>query len=201
MDKLEEIFDRQRNYLRSLKDIYQSNGVMLHAIDPPWNLNGREEQEEFRLLAWRYTEELIEAAAEADPQKYVTEMADALHFLVEIAIYAGITPGDIYQGPEYDWQSLWDECQRALYPGCRRGYGDLCNIAIQCIGTAMCLLKQRSWRTDHRPTDQGLFRYAYNEAFYAFIMECVTRGITAQALYDAFFAKAKINDQRTSEQK
>lgn len=200
MDKLEEIFQRQQTYLASLKTIYFLNGYELHAKNPPWDLNGRNEQEEFRLLAWRYTEELVEACAEADPQKYITEMADALHFLVEIAIYAGITPADIYQVPEYNWERLWADSRRSLFEGCRFGYGDLCKVAIQKLGECICLLKQRPWRTDNRPTDAGKFRARYNLAFYAFIMECIARGISGQALYDSFFAKAKVNDQRTREQ-
>lgn len=201
MDPLELIFIRQREYLRTLRTIYFLNGYELHAHEPPWNLNGRDEQEEFRLLAWRYTEELIEASLEAHPQKYITEMADALHFLVEIALCAGITVKDIYQGEKYSWDQLFAEAQRAQFPGCRKAYGDLCNLAIEHMGAAMCLLKQRPWRTDDRRTDPDLFRIKYRIAFLAFVTECVARGISGQALFDAYFAKAKVNDQRTSEQR
>jgi len=202
MDKLVEIFDRQRKYLESLRTIYYLNGYELHAHAPPWDLQGRDEQEEFRLLAWRFTEELIEAAAEADPQKYITELADALHFLIEIALYAGITVKDVYDGGEgWSWEELFAEAQRAQFHGARKGYGDLCNLSIEHLGNAMCLLKQRPWRTDDRRTDPEAFRTRYRVAFLAFITDCVARGVGAQALYDAFFAKAKVNDQRTREQK
>lgn len=200
MDRLEHIFERQRSYLASLRSIYAKNQFYQHLEPYPWSLNSRIAQEEFRLLAWRFTEELVEATIEADPQKYITELADALHFLVELGICTGIGPTELYGNETATWDSIFADAAKAMYYGQRKGYGDLCALSITHLGEAMCCLKQRPWRTDYRPTDAATFRVRYRIAFLAFITDCVHRGVSADALYDAFFAKAAVNDQRIKDQ-
>src|SRR5882762_11302998 len=99
MDKLAEIFERQAQYVRSLTPTYLANGFQAHAEPMPWPLDSRHAQEEFRLLAWRFIEEVGEAIEtyENNPrykkgiQDYIEEVSDALHFFTELCIASGVT--------------------------------------------------------------------------------------------------------------
>jgi len=209
VDRLAHIFERQAAYLESLKPIYADNGFPLHASDWPLNFQGKHEQEEFRLLAWRYTEELVEAMESFDdgsPRNgYHEEMADALHFLVELCLATGITYSTLVTGiesakfkSEDDGDSLDFVFKRVkadpIYS--QRWFG-----SIRSLGLAMMNLRQRPWRRDNRESNRAPFVLMMQATFYGFVNVCTRTGITAQELHNAYFAKAKINDQRTESQK
>jgi hypothetical protein len=75
------------------------------------------------------------------------------------------------------------------------------NLFVERLARAMMLLKQRPWRTDDRPTDERRFKGAMASAFVSFIAACKRSGVNADNLHDAYFAKGKVNDQRTADQK
>lgn len=216
--KLEAIFKRQAEFVKSLYPIYKKNGFEWHATDMPWPINNRECQEEFRLLAWRCTEEVFEALeyfythheAVLDnlPEakaKFHEEIADAFHFFVELCLATGITSRDViycYEGLRIPLEQ--DALSHSFrFVGCRpedtipqRWY-----MFIGRLARAMMNLKQRPWRTDDRPTDQSRFNRDMSAAFVSFIAACRRSGVNADALYNAYFAKNKINDERRDGQK
>lgn len=209
--RLREIFDRQEAYLASLRPIYHWNGFYLHTNPFPWPLSDRDYQEEFRLLAWRCTEEVIELVElyfdctdhfSAYQEKFNEEVADTFHFFVELCLATGVTVVDLCQefsGRNGDYLSgAFDFCgqgnQNETIP--QRWW-----LFVYKLGLAMHKLRQRPWRTDDRPTDPVAFKAAMIGAFLTFISACKRSGIDADALYNAYFAKGKINDQRTADQK
>lgn len=109
MDKLEAIFQRQRELLEKFHEIEESNGLL---PDPniPVNLGTHQGQAVIKSRAWNVTEELAEAMNElknrpwkqktypVDLDKYYEEIVDALHFFVELCILSGLSAQDLF-----DW--------------------------------------------------------------------------------------------------
>lgn len=215
MDKLEEIFERQKTYLDSLIPIYARNGFTVHSYPMPWDLNGRKDQEEFRLLAWRITEEVTEAVnvywlchddrsfweSAGAQEAFQEEVSDVFHFFVELCLATGVGVEDLtwVVGHEH----VKDRLARA-FAHCGEGRNETLPqrwaFFIHKLGLAMHHLRQRPWRTDDRPTDWHAFKYAMGAAFLTLISACKRSGINAESLHRAFFAKAKINDKRIAEQ-
>ena len=214
MDRLKEIFDRQREYMLSLAPIYAKNGFEWHS-EFPYPLDSIWGQEGFRLLAWRFTEEIFEAADALMhygrcSKEFHEEMADAFHFLVELCIATGLSQSDIY------WSALGLESLRggdisdglsylfAIYESRERPVLWESNPFYQTLrwlAFSMMKFRQRPWRTDNRPTNIPEQGKTLAIAFRSFILTCRSYDMTADDLYTAYFAKSKINDQRTAAQK
>lgn len=211
--KLEEIFNRQAEFVKSLAPIYLRNDFPAHADEMPWRLDSRPYQEEFRLLAWRCTEEVIEAIEEyaassfGQIEKFHEEIADAFHFFVELCLATGVTPDEVLDGLPMvaeDWTP--GSCRLShSFRFCGTAPGDGIDTRWYCfvhlLGKAMFRFRQRPWRTDDRKTDRAAFVSDLSAAYFSFITACKRSGLNADSLYAAYFAKSKINDQRTSEQK
>lgn len=208
--RLTEIFQRQYEYVKSLHPIYAVNGFYKEQAKFPWPIDDRKAQEAFRLLAWRCTEEVIEAVElhfecvdhfSEYEAKFNEEVADAFHFFVELCLATGISPGDLVSEVEECVDGL-----SASFGFCGRG-DDHETIPQRWafftykLGLAMHYLRQRPWRTDDRPTDVKAFRAAMIGAYLTFISACKRSNINADTLYNAYFAKSKINDERTAQQK
>lgn len=220
MDRLTQIFEKQASYLATLAPIYLNNGAHIHASVPPWPLNERMVQEEFRLLAWRITEEVYEAIVENTIKEgddttpkavslradaYKEEVSDVLHFLIELAIVSGVTANVLVFGssafalnPAIDYLSFVFDAEQ------HRGSEfdpDEWQSFLARLANQMMLLRQRPWRTDNRLTSTAIWERGFFWLFRSYISCCVQTGLTADDLYEAYFAKNKINDQRTAEQK
>ena len=201
MDKLSEIFRRQAAYVRSLKPTYLNNGFYQYTKDMPWDLDGRKTQEEFRLLAWRCTEEVIEAMDSWEREApantfYREEVADALHFLIELCLATGISEDELVSGVVLrtivaDVDRLDLAFSEPTGTG-KHGWYDF----IRALAFAMMQLRQRPWRTDDREADRKRWVLGMYLAFRTFVDACKRTGITAEDLHSAYFAKAKINDER-----
>lgn len=209
MDRLKEIFDRQRSYLASLAPIYLNNGAHIHASVPSWPLNDRMAQEEFRLLAWRITEEVYEAlqvmenSEGEDIDGFREEIADVLHFIIELAIVSGVTEKDIVFGPSSDLQIDDRDWLAVIFDTefLKDNFSTSWVAIVEYLARSMMLLKQRPWRTDDRRTNLDIWKRSYYWFFRSFVRACINSNIEPDTLYEAFFDKAKINDRRQAEQK
>lgn len=214
MDKLEEIFDRQAKYLISLRPTYLHNGFLKHASFFPWELDDRHYQEEFRLLAWRFVEEIIEATETYEVysqdkvvgrEAFREEVSDALHFFIELCIVSGVTRSELLsgiavnrtfeqdfgQGDSLDW--IFNHVSMDVT------VPNTWVEVIRALALAMMELRQRPWRTDFRPTHRGKWVMGLHLTFVAFITACRWSSITAKELHAAYFKKAQTNDKRREE--
>jgi dUTPase len=227
MDKLQSIFERQTQYLTGLQPTYIQNGFLKHASQFPWDLDDRHYQEEFRLLAWRCVEEILEASetyetihpANQGRAMYNEEVADALHFFVELCLVSGISqpelltgiamaniydPGtgdsDINPGGMDNLDKVFDFTKRKMSRGDFEFYGGtLWQQTIRALGLAMMRLRQRPWRTDYRQADRAQWIMGMHLAFECFIAACIRTRINAEDLHEAYFKKAEVNDKRQVE--
>lgn len=107
MDKLEAIFNQQRELMSKFHQIEQDNGL-LPDLGIPVNLQTHQGQAVLKSRAWNVVEELGEAMNElknrpwkqktypVNQSRYLEELSDALHFFIELCILSGITAQELY---------------------------------------------------------------------------------------------------------
>lgn len=204
-DRLQEIFDKQAWYLRTLAPIYRANGFEVKNYWP-YHLDSREGQEQFRLLAWRVTEEVYEALDEwnkginTDPSKYREEVSDILHFLVELALCCGVTTVEFATGGDAALITHEDYLGASfnrvrLYRGRMEGH-DAWGLFVARLAGLMMQFRQRPWRTDDRKTDFEAVKFHFGLTWLSFCTACDSTGIGAATLYSHYFAKNIINEER-----
>jgi hypothetical protein len=107
MDKLDEVFARQKELMETFHAIEEARGL-LPDPDVPVDLTTHEGQAVLRSYAWYITEELGEAmnllknrpwkqkTYPVEVYKFYEELADAFHFFVELCILSGLSADDLY---------------------------------------------------------------------------------------------------------
>jgi len=104
MDKLDEMYNQQRNFNALLRD--ERNHP-----DFPLDLSQKKNQQFLRNLAHECMHELFESnmllknsknhrvteIKDVDRAAYTEELADALHYLLGIVIYSGISVDELYE--------------------------------------------------------------------------------------------------------
>jgi len=198
-DRLGEIFERQLSYYKSLSPVMLLNGFFPY--DYPLDIQDRKDQEHLRLLAWRLTEELIEALNSYN--SLLEELSDALHFLVELSLASGVSQAELSTGVEHtslelvgdqDVLGIMFENPSEEF-GSSNGFAFRVYRTIDILGQTMNSLRQRPWRREDRPSDRKVFVAGLSLVFKSFINAVAYRH-TDQELFDAYFAKAKVNDER-----
>lgn len=114
MDKLENLFFTQEQFMKQLK------------IEYPVDLDTWIGQQEVRMVMFFLTQEIFEAAewmknkpwrqttTPLDKDKFMEEIADVLHFFLELCIIVGLTPDDLVH--------LYQVKMRENYDRQKRGY-------------------------------------------------------------------------------
>jgi len=193
VDKLEAIFSRQEELEEKYRPIEERQGVGYGLLkDRKFDLNHTNSQELLKNFAWRVVEELTEATTAHDPMHKHEETIDALHFLVGLALLAGVTPKEII-------------AERLLDPA----HPDMLVTLLSChttgdakpnpyriveqLGLAMNCLKQKPWKQTHILTDANKFRKHIIYAFHEFGQFCVDSGMNSDLVYDVYFKKASVN--------
>lgn len=203
-DHLYEIFDAQEKLLRSLAPIYEHN-EFFEKNKFPFNLDSRHAQEEFRLLAWRISEEVYEALEEYDKgnvNEYREEVADVMHFFAELAIICGVSSTEVATGGDANMllpdggDYLAASFDRAnMYP-MRLTAQQAWGLFLTAFAHLMMEFKQRPWRTDNRPSDPGRVKHFFGVAWFSFVTACICTGIDASILHHHYFLKQQTNQKR-----
>ena len=142
---LNKVFDFQRSLMEKLAPVEQSLGYTPPRI--PLDFTQRAHQDWFRLMSWYLVEEISEAV-HATPEELPEELADCLHFAVELCILADVTPEDlqpIFQMDLFDdipaqfqlidvgrSSSLHQICinSRPYWPTCCSGWSRSCGLTM-----------------------------------------------------------------------
>lgn len=193
---LHAIFDRQRELMVKYHDIELASGLM-QTEDVPVNIHDARGQARLKDFAWRFMEEIGEALDSAliheDEVHTKEELADALHFFVEMCILSGMGPNDLMVA-DADFQELWDW---AIWEGENQTSIDPLYGVVMHMGMACNTLKNKPWKQSQILTDETRFRVEMGEALYAFLLVCKRYGIEdVGELYNLYFRKSQVNQFR-----
>jgi hypothetical protein len=185
------LFQRQQELMDAFREIEQLPAAPL----PIHTGHGQRILKDF---AWRTTEELTEAfhalmrtTDDIEAKMHAgDELADALHFLIELFIFAGITPGSVLT-------------RMSIFPASRyNGHVDserlshlFWRVAFE-LGIAMNFLKNRPWKRKPQPTDEGRFRLALLEVFISLMTLWAELGYSETDMYKFYMNKRSENVDR-----
>lgn len=174
---LTPIFKHQLSLMEKLKPVEISLGYTPPSI--PLDFTIRAHQDWFRSYSWYLVEELVEAQT-APPALLAEEMADALHFAVELCIMADISP---YRVESLIYLQSLDPCPEL----------STLNMIIVHLGLANNLLKAKPWKKEPKPTHIPTFQNHLMNSLIS-LLACFTQlGIDP---HEEYFKKHKINEKR-----
>lgn len=209
-DRLKLIFERQKELMEKYHDIEKANGL-LQTPDVPVDLHDRRGQARIKDFAWRITEELAEAVwaseelAEEGPEwdrvHVQEEVADALHFLVELAILAGVGPVRIIREfPQFiepgrdSLNSLYNKARHTTH--CSHTPEESFTKFIAQLGMVCHLLKNKPWKQSQMLTDIQMLEKRLSWAFVKFMAFCISINLDPDKLFDLYYRKSEVNKFR-----
>lgn len=199
-DMLEAIFLKQKQLMEKYHTIEENQGVGYGIMaGGKFNINEIKSQCLLKDFAWRVTEEITEAieCEETNSEHHFEELADALHFLTELCITAGISPGDLIYlpdgGMEDRLEALFNQARVAQFSDSRKSSP---YDTVYYLGLAMNCLKQKPWKQTHILTDSKKFKYYICQAYFELCRYWVSKGKTPQDMYEFYFKKNKVNQFR-----
>lgn len=182
--RLREIFKHQHQHLEDYKPIEARSGLGLALIQDGFNIDDRKSQYLVKDYLWRVTEEMAEALDAGYGEHALEEVADGLHFLVEIMIITGLDPKDTFT-----LESLMNWAKPRNTDKC------FANVVTR-LGMAANTLKMKPWKQSGMLTDDKRFRRYMIDAFRYYFLFARALGHDAQSLYDYYFRKSQVNDFR-----
>lgn len=194
---LEAIFERQAALMVKYHPIEERNGL-LQTHDCPVNIHDSKGQARLKDFAWRITEEITEATEARDVldhyEHYLEEMIDALHFMVEQQILAGISPKSYRpDGLKTDLLVYLMDIGNLYVMGMKpvTEYH-----IIEKVGLAMNCLKNKPWKQSQMMTDEDKFYGYMKESLLMLLAVLVRAGLTAKEVYGLYFCKNEVNKFR-----
>lgn len=184
-----DVFDRQESLMQKYQHLEQLPA-------PPLSLHVAGHQRILKDFAWRVTEELAEAheayrryppGSDGWLQPVSEELADALHFLVELLIFAGVTASQCLK------QVSWfppDDNQSLEFVQWR---------ATDHLGLAMHELRNKAWKQETVSTDEASCRRHLVLTFAAHMDIWASLGFDSEDLSRAFISKHEKNKARIDE--
>jgi hypothetical protein len=210
-DPLDVIFQKQLGLMEKYHSIESRSGLV-QTEDVPVDLHDAKGQARLKDFAWRVTEELAEAFEcyydeEPDFIHVVEEIADALHFLVELTILSGLGPRDLILDPS---EGLVEDTNglKALCVGgvtndpLLLSTGPLIDVirvrlcawsTVEALGQAMNCLKNKPWKQTQMMTDIPKFQAILRNVWGRFLLTCVQAGVNMDLLALAYLKKETVN--------
>lgn len=181
---LQTIFQHQTEVMAKYKEI---EGLP----DAPISLHTANGQRIIKDFAWRTCEELSEAWTDRyDTDKCGEELADALHFFVELLIFAGVTPEQIVEKhPEFPQCHLSGRIDIQV---------PFWNV-VAPLGMACNQLRNRPWKRTIVPTNEGEFRGRLVGTFAQLMALWADLGYTEAEMLLLYERKNEIVKQRQRE--
>jgi hypothetical protein len=144
-----------------------------HSI--PADLDSYQGQAVIRLFITYFSEEMWEAHA-LEGTADLEELCDALHFLAEICLRAGVSAQSLYAN------------QNLAVPG----------MMGSAMGRLLHSLRLRPWKQKKLTADLFMIRTAVVELFASYLDHVNECGYSEEQLLNGYFKKAEINQQRIS---
>lgn len=215
-DMLDLMFKRQHELAIKYLPIEGANGL-LQTSDIPVNIDDRKGQSRLKDYAWRVQEELYEATDAMvqhpdNPEHFLEEMIDSIHFFIELNILCGIGPKEIreyYEIPGQDVDSLSylegvskellisENIDTHYIPDALLIY----TYIGQPIGNAMNRLKNKPWKQTHMVTDKQAFLDCLMPAWIGYFKVLSEKhGLSAKDIFTLYFKKSEVNKFRIKSQ-
>jgi hypothetical protein len=190
------IFARQRELMEKYK-------IIEGLPESPVSLHTPAGQRVIRDFAQRVNEEMAESyeawrrhSAESKERELhaIEELSDALHFLVELMIFASVPP-----------QAYLAYCESQSYdhfPAHVFGRSLEENYwgSQYALNIALNYLRNKAWKTSQVPTDEARFRQALLLAFRAHLQLWTNLDQTPEQLWAFYMRKAQVNSFRQRSQ-
>lgn len=197
------IFNLQKKLMERYDEIERQNGF--DVPEPPYNLDDTKVQARIKDMFWRTTEELAEAieiippvweirnwqklwGEEANIRHFFEELADALHFLVETSIIAGLDSKQEVQ-PLF---SALDSTKRYFTDSIKF---DCLKIVLE-MGIAANILKNKPWKLTQMSTDIAKFKNKLITVWSAFVSLLEILNCSEKEIYILYAKKNLINQWR-----
>lgn len=210
-DMLDLMFERQHGLAVKYLPIEKENGL-LQTEDFPVNLDDRRGQARLKDFAWRTLEELYEATDALvqhpdNPEHFLEEMIDSVHFFIELNLLCGISPASIreyYSMPEgIDSFEYLEKVANTVETYSREELKSVPEILLihvtigQCIGNAMNRLKNKPWKQSHMVTDKEAFYDCLMPAWVGYFRVLGHKyNLSAKDIFTLYFKKSEVNKFR-----
>lgn len=199
--KLEMIFNKQQELMAKYDSIEERSGLRV-CMTCPVDLHDPKGQFTIKDFAWRFVEELGESLEaynlhKDDPNHYLEELADGLHFLTELSLHAGMSPQEIISvGNSSDrLQLLFEKCggsKKNSYLSMLIGTG----LVVENISMTCNCLKNKPWKQSQHLTDVNKFKECLSKTWMAFAALCKTAGMDSRYLFEIYMDKNAVNKFR-----
>lgn len=185
---LQDIFMKQKELAEKYHPIEKANGFNVgEKIEV--DINNQFGQHRIKDFAWRVTEELMEASEAwfiGDSDHCQEEVADALHFMVELFIICGIDHSEIA------FESIMNDSDFVPTQFTEASFAVVYNLGLACN-----CLKNKPWKQTQMLTDGKAFKKHMISAFKALLWASRAAEIDgSESLYDLYFRKNKVNQFR-----
>jgi dimeric dUTPase (all-alpha-NTP-PPase superfamily) len=198
-----EIFKLQHDLAVKYGPIERKNGFYVPEVDSPPHIDDAQFQNWIKNMFWRVAEELAEAMenpcaysqwrtlwdTDSDVRHFLEEVADALHFLVEVSLMFDVSA---------DWlNEMWESVNRnETVVVDSFVVSRYCWRVILQMGLAANTLKNKPWKNTQMPTDQEKFIGRLFEAWKMFLHLFRILGMSDQEIYVLYSKKHKVNEFR-----
>lgn len=186
LDLWADIFRRQQTLIDKYAQVERDNGFF-HPFSAPVVFDDKHHQHFLKDMAWRVIEELAEAweaKGHENYQHYVEELSDALHFMVELAIFSGLKP-----------ENLEPLTSMANPLGLLTPDDYLISI-VEYLGRAMNCLKNKPWKTTHMLTDVDKYQHNVFHAIESLAWLMASSGLTPSQIWMVYVQKNSVNHFR-----
>lgn len=193
--KIDLLYQQQTLLIEKIAPVEAENSPLLSALQilgmytrmPVQSvLNDRVVQLRIKESAYRITEEIgevIEAVRAGEKDQITEEMVDCLHFLLELSLLARLAP-----------------------PQDAEAFAELINVPLPgefnvtdfifTLTSAMRCLKNKPWKRTLTDVNVDQFHIKVAAVWVAFGELCGSLEITAEQMWDGYFAKHEVNVQR-----
>lgn len=186
LELLESIFKKQRELMDKYHDIEAKSGIFNYQDgNIPVDINTVGGQARLKGLSWMVMEEVSESLDSLRIEEAKEELADGLHFLIELYISAGLTPSA--------WPSLGTLFKECPVAPTSKAVSQM----VYNLGLAMHELKNKPWKQTKIDTDKLRLYQFLKQSLYAYVTLCKSNGIhDEQELYDLYTNKHQVNRAR-----
>jgi len=208
------IFKRQTELMHKYEEIEKNNGAIVPKA--PWHIDDKFVQWRIKDFIWRFLEEITEAAeirdsvltindtllntwldvwkTDSNVRHFFEELADSLHFLVEMTMICGIRTNTLGDMCSNSFQSI--TVLRGLSTYTNSTFSIKVAEILFEIGLAANLLKNKKWKTCMMPTDIHKFRNHVIITWRKFIELWLDLGCERDFIYTIYMKKSSINQWR-----